>query len=184
MGLKTILQHQRTPKGEQTIISANDNKQELNRDDIGYEKGRFSINNTPYEKLIRIPDPTRILQMPQAELNEILNTKVYATNSITIDKNMFIAYSIFADNPDQVQRAYMNIKLANAGARHVVAVWSIPGLEEYRYEDFQDDEEYGAGAAILSALQQSQIMHRAVFVVRYVGDKLQDRRIPTYIIDG
>ena len=49
-------------------------------------------------------------------------------------------------------------------------------------QDYVDDEEHGAGRALLKFMQEQDLNHKAIFVVRICGrTKLQQDRVPSYI---
>ena len=81
----------------------------------------------------------------------------------------------------QVRDLYAHVKLNHADARHIICAWRIPGLSKYECEDSCDDDDVGAGAAVLRFMKNNNIMCRAILVVRRCGNRLYDERIPTYI---
>ena len=168
-------------KREWQIMHRNNDRDAVNQDDIDYnDRRKLLINGSPYEKAVQVPDPTKILRMAEQELTEVLNIKVHMAEGPRINGNTFLAYSAFVKSAAEVQNAYMNIKLSNAGARHVVCAWNIPGANRHVCEDYQDDDEHSAGQALLDLLIKNGITHRAIFVARYVGDKLNRMRLLQY----
>ena len=54
--------------------------------------------------------------------------------------------------------------------------------EEYFLQDYCDDNEIGAGAKLLEAMQKNQVTHKAFFVVRYTGkQKIKEDRFKGYL---
>ena len=63
-------------------------------------------------------------------------------------------------------------------------MWYVYGaflvLNRFINEDYQDDDEHGIGSHILAKMVENNITHRAVFLVRYVGEKLENKRYTAY----
>ena len=157
------------------------NMDEVERPEVTYVKGKICIDGEEYTKRVSPPDPTTILQMDPTLIAEILQLPMKRSKKIQYNENVFIGYTTEAADYDTVQKAYMNVKLNNAGARHIVAAWSLPGLPIYERQDFCDDQEVGFGRYLLSILQQNSISHRAVFVARYTnGEKIAEKRKELY----
>ena len=168
---------------ENDIIAQNEKKEGLDKLTIDKVKGGISVNSALYRKKVEVPDPTKILQMPEDELNEILQMKINAApNVIREENNSFSSYSIPASNLEEVRKAYMAIKLSDPGARHIVGVWRLPGGGmDHELNDYQDDEDFGVGRNILEMLQDNQITHRAIFVARYTStENLGAKRFVLY----
>ena len=50
------------------------------------------------------------------------------------------------------------------------------------YKDFCDDGDGGAGAVLLESMKQSDLTHKAIYVVRYCGaSKLGEKRLDAYM---
>ena len=131
-------------------------------------------------KQVKVPDSAEVLLMDETELETILNMKITTGKKYAVKSNTFVPYAISTDNFSEIQRAYMNVKLANAGARHIVCAWNIPGEETALCCDFQDDEDHGAGRAIAQLLCDNDIQAKAVFIARYSSMKLGNLRFQAY----
>ena len=66
-------------KREFFILNTNEDKHPLQQDEIEIENGQLTINGNNYTKIVRVPDPTKILLMPREDLQEVLDIKVYST---------------------------------------------------------------------------------------------------------
>ena len=76
----------------------------------------------------------------------------------------------------------MKVKLEHPGARHVVAVWRIPGMKTHENDDFQDDQEHGAGCVCLNLMKDCKISHRVFYIARYYGgEKMSSNRYVCYL---
>ena len=150
--------------------------------EVSYNRDGLVIKNKVYTKKVQVPDPTEILLMEEDTLEEILSMKLSKAPRSILKDNTFVAYSICAQDYETVQKAYMNVKLSNAGARHIVCAWNIDNEMENEYErmDYQDDDEYGAGREILKVLVDNNIKNRAVFVARYYSGKIGAERFNEY----
>ena len=104
--------------------------------------------------------------MNPAELAEILQLPVIRSEKFNYGDNTFIGYTLEAADYEMVQKAYLHVKLNNAGARHILAAWRIPGLPQYKKEDSCDDQEIGFGRYLLSILKQNNITHRGYICCR------------------
>ena len=105
-----------------------------------------------------------------------------AQYSVTVEENMnkFIGYSACVQSFQEVEDLYMKMRLNHAEARHIVCVWSLPGIKKHEVMDVCDDEEYGVASPLLQMFKENNITHRAVFIVRKVGNKLTAQRIQLY----
>ena len=140
----------------------------------------ITVDEEVYTKQITPPDPTKVLQIPLAELNRIVGTHVKAGPTLEYKENSFTTYSIDATTYQEVQTAYTKIRLDHAEARHIVCAWNVPQDKFHLANDGCDDEEYGASLPLAKLLAENQITHRAIFIVRKCGLKLQQDRIPCY----
>ena len=145
------------------------------------KKGQIFLEGQKVEKRLSVPDPTEILQMDENKLEEILNLKLSKSPKLIKNDNTFVGYGICTDRAETAQQAYMNVKLANAGARHIVAVWNIPSDKHYEVCDFQDDEEHGAGRVLKSIFMKNDIQCRAIFIARYATSKIGPARYQSYV---
>ena len=152
----------------------------LDREDISVQKGKMFIGDKEYQPRVQPPDPTSVLKLPLQKLNEIMMMEVERGRPIQTKGNTFIPYVACVDSTDQVQDLYMKIRLSHAEARHIICAYSVPGAEVLECSDHCDDEDHGVSKAVLDILLENNISHRAVFIVRNVGDKLHDERISTY----
>ena len=149
--------------------------------DISRSKEGLKIQNQVYRKRIKVPDPTEILQLSESELESVLNMCLSKSKKLVLKDNTFIAYTLCTDSYEEIEKAYMNIKLANAGARHVACAWYIPNEEKHLECDYQDDEEYGCGRILAQILSQFDIKFRAIFVARYYAGKIGPERFDAYM---
>ena len=149
---------------------------------IEYVKGTLKIGPTPYKKKILPPSHMDLLKYKSAELDQIADIQVKKGSPVTKDGNTFIPYLVDAQDTQCISGAYTKLRLAHARAKHIVCAYSIPGEPKFLYTDACDDEDYGAGRAILEAMEASEMSSRAIFVVRHCGpQKLGQERMNCYI---
>ena len=144
---------------------------EVHRPDLAFENGVMKIDGNEYRKQVQPPNPTDILQMDTEYIAMLLQIPVQRSEKIVAEGNTLVAYAVDATTYQQVQQAYMHVKLNNANARHIVAAWSLPGQPEYEKNDYCDDQEHGIGRFLLEILQTNRIKQKAIFVARYTGEK-------------
>ena len=158
-----------------------ENVDSVDQEEIAVIKGHIHIGDSVYERQVSPPDPTKVLQMSLEEIDRIMSVKVQKSKEIVVKGNTFTAYSICTDQQSVVQDAYCRVRMSHAGARHIVAAWRVPGLRPSECNNYCDDEDYGCGAAVAGWMKDNNISHRAIFVVRKCGRKLNQERFATYI---
>ena len=119
--------------------------------------------------------------MPMEEVDEILNMKMNIGPTITKLGNAITAVSIVTNNFVSIRKAYMALRLKHPAARHIVCVWNFPTDLYFDGSNYCEDEEIGVGSQLLDMMVRNQISHRAIFVVRYCGEKLHENRITAYL---
>ena len=147
---------------------------------VAFGSKGLELEDQVYVKRVKASDPTDILQMSEAELEYILKMKLSKAPKLMLKDNVFVGYSLPVSSFDEIQRAYMHVKLANAGARHVVCAWRIPGPKPHECNDYLDDGDHGCGRVLLELLTNNRIDCRAIFVARYSANKLGQERYGSY----
>ena len=138
------------------------------------------IGQEEYKKKILPPNATTVLLQPIEELNRVLSIQVQDGARMAHKENYFTGYTIAAADAGMIKDAYMKLRLNHAEARHIVCAWNIPGLNRFECEDYADDQDLGMGSVLLKQLQDNNITHRAIFVVRKCGQKLNQDRAECY----
>ena len=168
---------------ERDIIDSNETKQVPDQLEVKKGKDGLKIQEKVYRKQVQPPDPTKLLQMQEEELDEILQMKL--TELKRCGKRTTIRLLPIASlqrNLQTVRKAYMSVKLANPSARHVVCIWNLAaGGMDHELCDYQDDGDHGCGRPILQMMQRNNIIQRAIYVARYTGEyKLGNSRYDAY----
>ena len=156
-------------------------KDPVEREEISTQKGQIMIGDSPYQQRVTAPDPTSVLQLSLPKLNIIMGKEVQFGAKLTYKGNQFYGYSLCTDNYEDIQDAYMKIRLNHADCRHVICAYSVPGTNELECNDSCDDEDYGASRPVLKLMLQNAITHRVIFIARRCGSKLHGDRITKYI---
>ena len=157
---------------------------DLKKTKTKYEKlpTGIKIGATHYKKKISAPDPTEVLDMEMEELERILSLDVVKGDTLKVKDSLFVPYSADVQNFKNIRESYMKIRLMHARARHIVCAYYLPGAEIYHNQDYVDDEESGAGRAVLKLMQENNISNKAFYIVRICGkERLNENRISSYV---
>ena len=71
----------------------------------------------------------------------------------------------------EVEAGYIKVSKEHADALHIMCAYRLLGTDHPRLQSYSDDNEAGGGRVLLQMLTHSEITHRAVFVIRYYGNK-------------
>ena len=145
-----------------------------------YSKTAIKINGQSYKKAVCPPQPTDLLELSVEELDNILAIKTKKADEINKHGNRLIAYGLDTSSHSTIREAYLKLRLIHPKARHIVCVFNLPHTG-FQYHDYCDDGDFGVGRQILKIMEESDITSKAIFIVRYAGEKLDQDRFPTYI---
>ena len=169
-------------KREQDIVEENESLPDLKKRNIVYGKNGMSIDGEPYRKKIHVPDPAKIIQMEDKLICEIMEAHAVKGQKVIKSGSEFVPYTASVCSFEEINKVYGKVKLENPGARHVVAVWCIPGKNTYFTQDFQEDQEYGIGRRALKIMLENNLNNRAFFIARYYGgEKMHEDRFKCYL---
>ena len=164
-------EYRENTKREKGILKYNEKSNERMKADMFYEKGKLFIEGNRYSKKIHTPTAKDILDIDPKEVDDILKVDLKTGGKIEQDGSQFFAYTMDATTHEQVQKAYLKLKLLYPDARHIVVSHFLPGLDTYYTQDYCDDNEPGAGARLLGFMRFHQLKHKAIFVIRHYGGK-------------
>ena len=156
---------------EKDIISSNNAQDERNKLDMEYRNGKLNIVNEPYKKKVLPPTAADILSMTDEEMTTALNYKLYKGKPVVVEGNTFTAFTRSVSTHSEIRNAYYRMKLMYPGIRHSVCAYSIPGRDTHYGKDYSDDGDIGCGRALLTAMKDSKINNRVIFVTRHTGGK-------------
>ena len=176
----TAKQQQIRKKG-QAIAAAVEKRDPVDREEVTTVKGKIFVGEHVYKPRITPPDPTQVLRLSIPKLNQIMGVELQSIEPIYYESNRFRGYSLCTNSFQEIEDAYMKICLNHAEARHIIAAWNLPGVNEFEWSDCCDDEDHGAAQPVLDMLIENNIASRAVFIVRNRGKKLNADRVRMYI---
>ena len=136
--------------------------------DFTWKKGDLFINNKLYTDPVNPPSVQSTVEKMDETSNNIIITKG------ELQKNegcRFIGYSAEVSTLSDVDKAYTIVTKKHADALHVMCAYMLPGTDHMRQQSHCDDGEFGGGRCLFKLLKNSNITHRASFVVRYYGGK-------------
>ena len=157
-------------------------RQVAHKKEIKKNKDGLQIGEKQYVKCVKVPEPADMVLMNEAQITKIIEAKVFQGEYLCQKNSRFVAYTMEAGNFDDIESGYMNIRTKHPGARHVAAVWVLPGIQKQEVEDFQEDQEHGLGCLILKKMKASNIINRVIYLVRYYGGiRMGTERFDCYI---
>ena len=132
-----------------------------------WKKGELYVNQQPYQDPINPPSIERITSGKE-NLDHVKLTK---GEMQTHEGCRFIGYSIEIRSLEDIRQAYLKIYRTHPAALYVMCAYRLPGTEIHQLQNYCDDREDGGSRVLYQLLCNSDIMHRAIFVVRYYGNK-------------
>ena len=83
----------------------------------------------------------------------------------------FVGYAMEAQSTADVRAAYTKVKRENPNALHIACAFRIAGTNFLSLRGVEDDGEHGAGRTIYQLLEDQDTFNKAIFVVRFYGNK-------------
>ena len=165
---------------EKDILRDNYRADRADQLDMEVKAGILSIEGNPYEKQIKEPNHSDLLDMSPEDIDELLSINIDKIEEMEVQDSTFIGFAVCASSLQEVQRAYHKVRLIHAGARHVVCAYSLQGQPKHMYQDYCDDQETNAGRVMLHEMLCNKVKARAIFAVRYCGkQKIGNARFPS-----
>ena len=166
---------------ERDIIEENETKEGDSKLKIEYAKGSLVIQGKPYKKQVQPPTPFEMIDIDPERLTNIMADKLGAGDEMHEAGNTFQAFTRSISTLQQVRDAYIKMKLCFPTARHIVCAYVLD-TKSPTHNDFVDDDEAGAGRAILTMMRQQNLTNRVIFCNRFCGDtKLNSNRFECYV---
>ena len=147
---------------------------------VEYTKTGIKVQGNTYRKLVHPPKPMDLLDLKVDECDRILKIPVTKGSSIIKSGNTFIGYACDVGNIQQVRDVYLKTRLLHPKARHIICAFNLP-QHGPQYQDYCDDEEYSSARKILQKMVKADILNKAIYVVRYCGEKLGQVRYDLYL---
>ena len=166
---------------EKDIRTVNSKKQGENKVEIKKVKGQLSLQGNIYRKCVTTPLPSQLIQIEPQDITRILKIPTIRGQDVVKNGSIFSAYTACVSDHQEIRDLYIKLKLIQPDARHIVCAYYLPGEPEYNNCDYCDDEEHGAGRAVLELLKRQNLSNRTVFIARkYGGTKLGPERLTCY----
>ena len=151
---------------------------------IDKHKGKLLVDGKPFKQRIQPPKPQVLLTLSTEELRSIMKMKMNKGPEIEKEGNKFIGFSMPIKTFQEIENAYIKMRLCYPAARHLICAYSLMGdpKESYLLKGYTDDGEHGAGSRLLEFLLANEIEARVVFVARfYSGNKIGEARFDCII---
>ena len=153
------------------IYMDNQSNEDTNKPKLELVNGALYIGDNPFEEMIKAPNPQDMLDYTTAELNKLMDMKINKGAPVYQEDNIFYGFSVAVDSLQDVQDAYMKMRLTYPKARHIICAYYIRGDDHLHNKGYCDDGEHAAGTRLLQILINNNFICRAVFVVRYYSGK-------------
>lgn len=152
-------------------MAENRKKDSSHKLDMSIARGKLVINEEVYEKSVKAPTARDILRPNKEVIKNARTIEIVKGGEESKQKSHFGSFAAAVQSFEDVQAAYLKMKMKYADATHVSCAFRLPGANTPFNQDYIDDGEYGCGRAMLKVLKQAKIMNVAMFLVRYYGGK-------------
>ena len=160
------------------------NEQKQAPQEVKYVKGRMYLNGEVYQQKVLPPTPRQLIDHTPEEMNRILKLDLTIGGKISQDKSLFEGYTARVTDHKSIRDLYIKVKLMAPTARHVICAYVIDGDPMF-CQDFCDDNEPGAGRALLNYMLQQNITNCVIFIARkFGGIKMGASRFECYVEAG
>ena len=134
-----------------------------------YKKGELYVDGQRYTSAIQPPTIAEaVFPLHQSHVDRI---QLLRGDTQVKGNCQFIGYATEINSVADVRAAYTKVKRLHSGALHIACGYRLPGLDFITLRGYEDDGEHGAGRTIYKSLEDQNIYHMAVFVVRHYGNK-------------
>ena len=154
--------------------------------DLKIIKGVLHNSKKAVISKLSCPEVVDILQWNEekwVEMKHTYNSKVTEGIEVHVQTSTFQGFSAEIGSVDDANLLYEAVRAKHLDARHVVAVFRLPGSPFVEYQDGNDDGEHGAVRFLLNAMALNNIEHRIIFVTRrYDGMHIGASRFEGYLL--
>lgn len=151
------------------LIAENKKRETTKQFSMNARRGRLIIDEQVYEKAIHPPIPKEIMQPDQKSRELADEIDMVKGEENYTSKSKFLAYAAAVQDHNDIQAAYIKVRMKFADATHVVCAYRLAGDKSYKLQDYVDDGEFGAGRTILNLFKEEKLMNIVIFMVRYHG---------------
>ena len=167
---------------EEEIFRRNEELSENQCSEIIRKEGKLNINDITYQKKVNPPTFRYILSLSKEEFNQAMDAPITRGSTVTEQGNSFIGYSAPVDRFDEVQRAYLKMRILHASANHIVMACNVPAIKWHNANEYNDNGDIACGRSLQEWMEQSNIHCRVVFVARYATKtKIGSKRFNCYM---
>ena len=178
----STLAAQEKRKRERSIIEENEKQAGEEKLEIVRAKGGLRIQGQIYQKKVRPPTPSEMINMSLEDYDAMMMVKTTRGKKVDMDDSSFIAYTKAVNSHYEKRELYRKMRLINPGARHIICAYLINGSEPHYDRDFCDDQEPSAGRILLDWMKKRNLQCRVIFVACFCGQmKLSSDRFRGYI---
>ena len=133
------------------------------------KKGELFINDRQFFPSVRKPDINETLYpIDERHIDKISLTKGEIQRRGVC---VFIGYAVNVKTIADVRAAYTKVVRLHSPALHIACSYLLAGINFVHLRGIVDDEEQGAGRALYNVMEESGVTNKALFMVRYYGNK-------------
>lgn len=138
---------------------------------MAVKRGELMINNKSYDPPLQPPSVSDLMSLSSERRRVIRQLKLLESESEEKDDSIFVGYTAQAFSLREVENYYLNIRLAEPEATHIMCAFQLPGDDFSQSQGFFDDGEHGGGRVLMQALLKLDVYNQVVFVTRHYGGK-------------
>ena len=135
--------------------------------EMSVRKGKLLAAGVECKSKLVVPAADKLLRLQPEEMLELLSIPVKKGIPVVEGGSTFTGYVVDANTFQEVNAAYKYVKYNNMSARHIVCACVIPGENIIEQQEYEDDDEHGAGQKLLDFLVDIDAKNRAVYVTRH-----------------
>ena len=139
-------------------------------------KGTIMANNTRVVNKIKVPQANDLLQLSDHEYDQVRACKLAKGQPHSESQSDFYCFAAKTKTIEEVNRAYMKVKIQHADATHVCCAYRFAGAIGPFHQQGTDDGEIGAARRMLQIMKELEAEDLSVFVVRHYGGKHMGKR--------
>lgn len=151
------------------LFAENRRKPSSHQLEMNFMKGRLIINDEPYRKAVSAPSARDLLEPDEKLFDKADELDIVKGSKDAKDLSRFYSYAVAVKDFEDVQAAFLKLRLKFADATHISCAYRLPGVNTPSNQDYVDDGEFGCGRTLLRVLKDEQFMNMAIFIVRYFG---------------
>ena len=133
------------------------------------KKGELLVDGHPYRPAVVAPQAGEVvypLDQKHVDRMKLIKGDVQKRGKCT-----FIGYAVEVANVADVRASYTKVKRLHPNALHVACAYRLPGIDYVTLRGYEDDGEHRAGRTIYGVMDNMNTFNKAIFVVRFHGNK-------------